>query len=282
MRLPGQRVNMSLGLQRLLNQAEAECKKKIRFSGITREGFIGRTEWDDNEVLVEVEQTLNATIAEYIAAHELGHVLQLCRRCAIASGRLDEPGAVTIATMVTDFVLDPLTDSIAIGFGIPVAAGFQTWLESESLLDVLKRPRDGRRYGTNWKKVWKTLTEVRVCRALGLKAPNPPKDFWTLYIALDLGKIQQRATNLGLNVGAEILESIKKIPLLLKVVSDLVDIGAACSISESANKLVQILNYFKAEPGHIVINKPLTDEFLKKGQWEVRLSRNDATGIKHE
>jgi hypothetical protein len=274
-RLPGQEASISPELEELLRQSEAECKRTIEFSGVPREHFIGRTEWRNTDILVEIQRDLTAPMAEYVAAHELCHVLQLARCCAIASGRRDEPGAVTIATQITDLVLDPLADSMAVGYGIAMAPGFEAWLESERLMDSLKRPRNGRRYGTNWQKIWEALTEARVCQTLGLQPPKPTRDFWTLHVALDLGRVALRASNLGLSTGVEVLESIKKIALLSKVATDLMEIGAASDIGESAPKLVAILDYFEAHPGHILVNRPSTSEYLIEGQWQAGLSQSD-------
>ena len=273
-KLPDQSSIMSPELQRLLKQAKHECKRSILFSDTPRRGYLGRTEWRDDDILVEIESDLSTSMAEYITAHELCHVLQLARGCAIASGRPDEPGAVTIASKITDFVMDPLADSMSLGFGINMAPSFKTWLDSEHFLDIMKKRKNGRRYGTNWQIIWEALTATRVCRQLGLQPPKPPKEFYTLYVSLDIGKLVQRASNLGLSIGTEILEGTKNVTKLARVVQGLISISTAKNIEESTIKLLQILDYFDTPSGHIVINKPFTGEFLIEGNWQARPSEH--------
>ncbi len=274
-KLPGQKGTISPELYDMFKKVETECNRKLKFSGVPRRDFIGRTEWQEDCILVEISSNLSAPMAEYIAAHELGHVLQFVRGCVIASGRLDEVGSVTIATMISDLILDPLADTFAIEHGLPMASYFESWLESESVLEILRHPRNGRRYGKNWPKVWEGISRARVCRRLGLEPPNPNKDYWTMYVALDLAKITQRARNLKLSVEKDVLKSVKKIRLLSDVINDLIDIGSANELEESAEKAQRILTYFKADPGHIFIHRPLTNEFLVEGQWQVQSYKDE-------
>jgi hypothetical protein len=266
-RLPGQKNDISPELESLARQAEKECERKIEFSGLPMKNFVGRAEWRSDDILVEVDASLTGDIAEYVAAHELGHVLQLARGCSIASGREDEPGAAQIGTNITDFVCDPMADTFASGYGVPMARGFRSWIESTGIFDVLQHPRRGRIYGTDWHRAWEGMTEARVRKQLGLMLPKPTRDFWAIYVALDLAKLSVRATNLGLGIGEDILEGVKKVRLLAAIISDLVDIGFANSIDEKVTKSQAVLDYFKAEPGHIYINRPITNEVLIDGRW---------------
>lgn len=275
-KLPGQRINISPELEKLARQAEEECKRKIEFSGTPMTNFIGRTEWRTSDILIEVQSNLTGDMAEYIAAHELGHVLQLARGCAIASGRIDEPGAVEIANNITDFVFDPMADTIASEYGLPIAPCFQSWIESTQIIGILQHPRRGRIYGDDWHRAWEGMTEARVRKQLGLVLAKPNRDFWTIYVTLDLAKLSSRATNLGLDIGKDILERIKKVRLLAKTVGDLVEIGSASSIDESTAKIQAVLDYFEAEPGHICINRPLTNELLIEGKWQQQIPKTSS------
>lgn len=277
-RLPGQKTDISPELESLARQAEDECKREIVLSGSPMKGFLGGAEWRDNDVLVEIDARLPGTIAEYVAAHEFGHVLQLARRWAIAGGRIDEPGALQIAANITDFVCDPMADTLASEHGVPMAAGFQRWLESTGILEVLQHPRRGRIFDTKWHRAWEGMTEARVRRKLGLTAPKPTRDFWTIYVTLDLAKLSVRAMNLGLVMGKEILEMVKRVQLLSDVIADLVDIGYAKSESESVAKLQRVLDYFTAEPGHIYINRPVSHRVLVEGRWRRNIPQTSSVG----
>lgn len=279
-RLPGQRVNISPILRQLFNQAQAECNRSIKFVGMPSEAdFVGRIEWRDTDILIEIRDTLDNQMAEYIAAHELCHALQLARGYPIVGGRVDEPEAVAIATLVTDFVFDSSVDSMAIEFGFLMAPIFEKWLRSTNFLEAMNKPKNGRRYGDNWIKIWEKLEEARICRSLGLKLPRIPRDFWTLYMAFEIANIIQRSLNFGLSVGLEIRESIRQLTLLSRVVDDLLNIGTLRGTSdneETVSKLVGIFNYIKAVPGHIYIHKPLTDEIYIGGDWRPRRKQDEA------
>ncbi len=275
-RLPGQKVNISASLQRLLNQAKTESNRRIVFGAISpkqQEEFEGRTVWRDTDILIEMKDSFDNQMAEYIAAHELCHALQLSRGYPVAAGRADELGAVAIATRISDFVYDSWADTMAVEFGFPMASQFQRWLESTVLLDALKGPKNGRRYGAKWPKIWERLQAVRVCNQLGLKVPKPPKEFWTLCVALDLANIVQRAENFGLKLGWQIRKDIRRLSLLAKVTDDLLNIkgaGPICDIEESVSKFVSIFAYVETTPGHIFIYKPLIDKTYIHGHWEPR------------
>lgn len=282
-RLPGQKVNISPRLQRLFNQARTECNRNIKFGVVSpeqQEQFEGRIEWRDNDILIEMKDTFDNPMAEYIAAHELCHALQLARGYPITAGRVDEPGAVAIATHITDFAFDSPADAMALEFGFPMASGFERWLKSTGILQILKKPKNGRRYGNKWIRVWETLEETTICHKLRLKLPKPPREFWTLWVAFDFANIIQRASNFGLAIGHQIREDIKRLPLLSNVVNDLLNIGAPsgiCGVEESLSKLIRIFGYIKPLPGHIFIHKPLTDEFYIKGSWQPRPKGENAT-----
>jgi hypothetical protein len=272
-RLPGQESDISLELEKMARQAEDECNRKIELSGSSMTSFLGRVEWRENDILIEIESGLAGNIAEYIAAHELGHVLQFARGCAIAGGREDEPEAVQIATSITDFVFDPMADTIASEYGISMASGFKAWIESTHIIDALEHPKRGRIYGNDWYRAWEVMTEARVRKRLGLTPPKLPRDFWTIYVALDFAKLSIRATNLGLGIGKDILERVKRVRLLSAIIDDLVDIGSASSVNQSVAKLQSVLDYFKAEPGHIYIHRPLTNEVFIEGKWQQEIPK---------
>lgn len=259
-----------------MDQAKTECARNIVFAGISpqyTDRFEGRIEWRDNDILVEIKDSFDNQTAEYIAAHELCHALQLGRGYPIAAGRMDEPGAVAIATDITDLVYDSWADTIATEFGLPMASEFKRWLKSTPLLGVLKTPRNGRRYGTKWANVWERLKAKRINDQLGLKAPPPPKEFWTLWVAFDLGNVIRRAESFGLALGGDIRKDIQRLPLLAKVVDDLLNIasiGAISNIDESVSRLLSIFDYIQVSPGHMSIYKPLTDEIYVNGQWARR------------
>ena len=275
-KLPGQTVSISPELQKLLEQARAECRKKIKFAAILpKEGFEGRFNWRKTDVLIEMNPNLIPTMAEYIAAHELCHVLQLARGCAIAAGRPDQPLTVTIATDITSLIYDASADSIATLAGLKMASGFDTYLKSKGLLEELNKVSNGRRYGTNWARIWEWIKAEFVARRAGVEAPRVPmRELWTLDLALKWANVVQRASNLALPVEFEIRESILKLPVVSEVLNDLLNIGAlnnSSNVEESINKLVSILEYIKVPPGHIFIAKPLTDEIFVEGQWRPRI-----------
>lgn len=280
-RLPDQKVNISPRLQRLFNQARTECNRDIKFAVVSpkdREQFVGRIEWRDADILIEMQENLDNPMAEYIAAHELCHALQLARGYPIAAGRVDEPGAVYIAVHITDFVFDLSADAMAVESGFLMASNFERWLKSTRILEVVRKPKNGRRYGANWAKIWERLEEARLCRKLGLKSPRPPREFWTLWVAFDFANIIQRASNFGLTIGLEIQENIRRLPLLSRVVDDILNMGAPgriCNIEESVSRLVSIFGYIKTPPGHIYIYNPLTDEIYIEGHWQPRPKRDD-------
>jgi hypothetical protein len=267
-------------LRNLFSQARAECGKDITLVTIQAGGeFEGRTEWRDENILIGIKDGLDNDTVEYVAAHELCHALQLVRGFPIASGRVDEPGSVAIATRITDLVYDSSADAMAVQFELPMASSFEGWLRSTRLLEVLKRPRNGRRYGTNWIKVWEKLKETRVCRQLGLKLPSPPKEFWTLWVAFDFANTIQRALNFGLTIGVEMRGELGRLPLVSKVVNDLLTVvspGGIVGIEESLSRLVGILDYIMAAAGHIYIHRPLTDEIYVEGKWKSRSKQVDA------
>lgn len=274
-RLPGQSTDISPELQKLLERARAECKRGIKFTAISpEEGFEGRFDWRKTDVLIEMNPCLIPATAEYVAAHELCHVLQLARGCAIAAGRTDEPLAVAIATDITSLVLDASADSIATLAGFSMAPGFDAYLKSRGLLEELNKTGDGRRYGSNWAKIWEWIEAEFVARRQGVKPPRvPTRELRTLDHALKLANVAQRASNLALPVRFEIRESILKLPVVSKVVSALLSIGAlnsSSNVEESVYKLVSILDYITAQTGHIFISKPLTDEIFVEGQWQPR------------
>jgi hypothetical protein len=118
------------------------------------------------------------------------------------------------------------------------------------------------------------MTKARVCKQLGLVQPKPSRDFWTIYVALDLAKLSSRAMNLGLGIADDILNNLKRVRLLTKIVNDLLEIGAASSIEESTTKIKTVLDYFRAEPGHIYIHKPLKKTLLMDGKWKDSIPGN--------
>lgn len=270
--LPGQNVNISPKLEGLLSQTRAECNKDIQIAAILPgEGFEGRIVWRETDVLIEIREGLDNLTAEYVAAHEFCHALQLARGHPIASGRLYEPEAVMIATHITDLVCDSSAEAMAVEFGFPMASGFEDWLKSSGLLDILKEPQNGRRYGTDWARIWDRLKRTRVDRQLGNKIPELPKEFWTLLIALQLANIIHRASSFGLEIGLAIRGDIQRLPLLSRVVEELLNIcepSAMCPVEESLSKLVSIFHYIKAPTDHIFINRPLTGEFYIDGCWQ--------------
>lgn len=275
-RLPGQTVSISPELQKLLERARAECKRKIKFAAILPgEGFEGRFDWRKADVLIEMNPNLIPTMAEYVAAHELCHVLQVTRGCAVASGRLDERLAVAIATDITSLVLDASADSIATLAGFKMASGFDAYLKSKGLLEELNKVGNGRRYGTNWARIWEWIKADFVAQRIGVEAPRVPmRELWTLDLALKWASVVQRASNLALPIEFEIRDSILKLPVVAEVLNDLLSIGAlnnSPNVEESVNKLVSILEYIKVPPGHIFVFRPLTDEIFIEGRWRPRL-----------
>lgn len=283
-RLPGQKVNTSRRLRRLFNQAQSECNKNISFAIAPSEPqghFEGRIEWRDHDVLIEIRGTFDSQMAEYIAAHELCHAIQFARGHPIASGNVYLSGAVSIAIHISDFLFDSSADAMAVQWGFAMASGFEHWLKSTGILKVLKEPKNGRCYGDKWIRIWKYIEETTICHKLGLKLPRTPRDLWTLWVASELANIIQRASNFGLTIGCQVREDIKRLPLLSRVVDDLLKIGTPsgiCSVEESLSKLIKIFDYFKPLPGHILINRPLTDEIYKDGRWQQRPKRDDTTG----
>ena len=281
-KLPGQSQEISSNLKLLLERANAECSRNIRLMiGPAESDCEGSTEWTDSEIIIRLQSGQDAALAEYIAAHELGHVFQYIRGYAIAAGRTDEPEAVTIAMEISDFVMDALADSLAQSYGFPIEAGFSRYYRSSDMLDILDIPADGRHFGTHWERVWDKLTEIRVCRRLGNKMPKLPREYGTIIFTLSLANIIKRANNLDPELGPEIMARIAKQRLLATVINDLLGIDKRFKyddIEVCVSKLGAIFDYFKLQPGHIQLYKPLTDEILAEGHWQPK-PQNRGTSI---
>lgn len=176
MRLPGQTTDISPRLRDFLERVRIECKADVIFMTIApNKGFDGRVTWDDARIHIEIGKDLDNALAEYIAAHELGHTLQLARGFPIAAARPDDPEAVAIATDIADLVLDSGADTRAVEAGFPMSKAFDSYVRSSKLPEVLARPANGRRFGSDWVRMWEKLRELRVCRGLGLKLPRLPR-----------------------------------------------------------------------------------------------------------
>lgn len=272
-KLPGQSVKISTELGSLLTKAQSEIKREITFSGTPLKNFIGRVECREIDVLIEISSNLTPQMAEYVAGHELGHVLQLARGCAIVSGRTDEPRATIMATAITDFVTDPLADTLASQAGLPMARCYETWINSTGFLSIFDNEVSIEKYSDDWHSVWKTMTSNKVDPEIELDAGIADKNYWTMYISLDIAKLIVRAENLGLSLGNTLLRKSVKIDLLNRTIKDIIKIGCAKNINQAALKIDRILDYFEGEPGHLFLNKPLTKEFIVNGRWK-RLPSN--------
>jgi hypothetical protein len=156
--LPGQSEEISNRLRLLLKRVKTECAKEISFKiGPQESGFEGQAEWSDDRIIIELKPGLGSSMAEYIVAHEPGHVLQFIRGYAIAGGRTDEPEAIEIATGISDFVFDAIADSFANQYGFPISSGFDNYYRSNNLLGALNNVADGRHFGTQWERLWEYL-----------------------------------------------------------------------------------------------------------------------------
>ena len=270
LKLPGQHLPMSQLLQDYLNLASKESKKTIRFSVSTKEGYEGYCEHksDTEDVIIGIDEHLDNSMAEYIAAHEIGHAIQYARGYPIISaGVLDLP-SIEIATLITNLVLDSQTDLMASHFGFPMDVQYGIWLDSNRI------PAFGpHRFSGNWPRIWRKLDKIRLCYLLGNKIPPLPFEYYELGAILEIGNIIQRANNLGLVIADEFRNNIK-IPKFVKVVDDLLSLnsgGKVCSVRTSLSRLLRICKYLKLELSRtMVINRPFTDRIYVLGKWQPR------------
>jgi hypothetical protein len=204
-------------------------------------------------------------MAEYIAAHELGHAIQFARGYPILVGNAYRPATTTIAKRISNFLLDSSADAIAVQYGFPMAPSFERYLELKEVRGIVNNLKNGGSQGDNWARIWEYIEETIISEALQNKLSRIPRDLNTLLVASTFANIVQRASNLGLTIGYQVLNDIKRFPLLSRVIDDLLNIGTPsgiCSIGELLSKLKRVFDYLKPKPGQLSIYKPLTDQIL--------------------
>ena len=270
-KLPGQQVGTSSVLKHLYEQAKNECNRDIYIQSTPielREDFIGQIQWRDHDVLVQMDESLEPKIAEYIAAHELGHVIQFARGYPKLLGNA---ATSKIVRRISDFLLDTSADSIAIQYGFPIAPGFEYYFEPNPILSIIHNIKDRRKQGNKWERIWAFAQETIECEVLCKKMPNTPRDLQTLWSALGIADIIQRSSNLGISLGNQILDSIETSSILHSVIIDLLNINlpsGACSSEGTLTKCNKIIDYLKAKQDYLSIYRPLTGEFYINDRWQ--------------
>jgi len=265
----------STNLDQLLKQAHLEANRPIVIQKVSPNksvGFLGQVSWGKNDILIKIKNNLDAEMNDYIMAHELSHAIQYSRGFPIAVGKINEPLAIKLAILISDFILDSAADTISINNGFNPTVYFEKWFRSTGQLEQFDRPIKPEGFGLDWERVWKTIEQRPLNTKLESHNAFLTRDFWTMYIALDVARDMRRAKNLGLKEIFDHMARDLNPPMLSRVVNDLLNIYkdfGDFGPTECRNQLINVLDYFNGRQCRsLFIYKPLTNEFYKDGNWD--------------
>lgn len=275
MKLPGQKEDVSPELETAINKFQNRYKMKLEF--VMNKERVGDY-WscmglENGKTRIELPDGVSSEAMEYFTGHELGHCYQIKRGLKVVKGYKRVPAAENIARKLSDFVTDPLADRISESFGIKMRRYFDKLMRSEIPLESIKHPQRGRRWGSDWPRLWEKLEEITLAYRLGVKEPKLPREYWTATAALDFANVISRARNLESPFGDELFDAIGEnngLKILKRVVDDILSVGYLESFKEKRVEIIKyqaIMDYLKVEPGFMVIINPKSGRFLMDGHW---------------